>query len=178
VSNLEKASHVCVILASILLSAVLFGKLLSTHAAIDPGGGALVDRKLAMLPEVHWHESERTILLALSARCQHCLNSAPFYRRLVAKIENSRSVRVLALFPEGDEEAKAFLEHAGINIPYIGSAPYAEIGIGGTPTILQTNSDGVVVREWQGELTPWQQKKMLADATDSKWSLGHLLGGL
>lgn len=168
-SNLEKASHVCVIVRSILLSGVLLSKFLSGHAGRSGNAGILVGTQLPALPGVRWRDSQKTLLLALSARCLHCVQSGPFYERLTGNLRNRKDIRIMALFPEGDPEAQTFLAHTGVKVPYLASVSFAAIGIEATPTILQVDSNGIVVREWRGELEPSEEKKVSASVVDSQW---------
>ena len=50
------------------------------------------------LTDVDWTENKHTLLLALSPRCRFCVDSAPFYQRLVKKADDDH-IALIVLTP-------------------------------------------------------------------------------
>lgn len=114
------------------------------------------------LPGVQWPPSQDTLVLGISATCHFCKDSLPFYRQLAAQLQGR--VNVVAVLPQEQNEADAFLQRAGVTGVKVVSQDLGKIGVYATPTLLLVDSTGKVKDSWVGELDADHQKKLLAAA--------------
>lgn len=114
------------------------------------------------LPSVNWADSPRTVVLALSAYCQHCRTSAPFYRSLTDASRNGR-FRTLAVLRESSKETTSLLPSLGIDgVREIRQGDLETLGIRATPTLLIVDGKGAVQSAWTGKLNPSQEKEVFS----------------
>jgi len=139
VQKVEFVSNIAIIIVAALLSAVLIknhliGSSLSNKESPQrepqPVKSELIGSKIA-LPDVDWKESSKTIVLALSPACLYCTQSAPFYRQLAKEQSGQQGTGLIALFPEGINNGRQYLNDLGINIVDIKQASFRSIGIRG-----------------------------------------------
>lgn len=115
-----------------------------------------------VLRDVNWTASPRTVVLALSSNCRHCLANAPFYRSLVNASRNGR-FRVVAVLGETPEEYGPRLPALGLEaIGEVHQADLESIGVRVTPTVLIVDDKGRVSSVWAGKLSESQQKEVYA----------------
>jgi len=113
------------------------------------------------IPDVDWSGSKQTILLALSNKCHFCTESAPFYQRLSSELAQRQDVKLLAVFPQDNNEAKQYLSGLGIQIANVKQATLDSIGVRGTPTLMIVDASGKVKQAWVGKLTPEKESEVL-----------------
>ena len=168
--KLEVAANVAIIVVALLLGGVLVKRFLW------PGGGAAPAQRAdprippgtkAALPGVDWAKNGRTLLLVLSRDCRYCTESAPFYRRLVSETEGREGVRLVAVFPQGVEEGRQYLEGLGVNVHEIMQAAPSSTGAVGTPTLVIVDGDGVVRNSWVGQLAAPEESEVLNELKGS-----------
>jgi thioredoxin-related protein len=108
---------------------------------------------------VNWQDSRKNVVLILSTTCHYCKESSGFYRRLV---EDCRShARTVALFPQTPEEAQAYLKAEDVQVDEVKHANFQSLQVGGTPTLLLVDSNGVVQKVWFGKLPEAKEKEVL-----------------
>lgn len=96
----------------------------------------------------------KSLILVLQTGCHFCNESLPFYKKL---IDQSRGqVNFIAIFPQPVEEGKTHLEKNGIVGLKVIQTPIREMDVNGTPTLILTNSEGIIEKYWTGKLTPSQ----------------------
>ena len=113
------------------------------------------------LPNIDWSASNETIVLALSNKCHFCTESAPFYQRLSSELAQRRDVKLLAVFPQDNNEAQQYLSGLGVQIPIMKQATLDSIGVRGTPTLMIIDASGKVKQAWVGKLTPEKESEVL-----------------
>jgi len=123
-------------------------------AAISQGTRLSVDG-------VDWGSTSKTIVLALSSKCQFCTESAPFYQRLATALNERKDVRLIAVFPQDVSEGKKYLEDLKVPVTEVKQAYLSTMGVRGTPTLIIVNSSGVVEESWVGRLTAEKQTEVL-----------------
>jgi hypothetical protein len=108
---------------------------------------------------VNWHDSPRNVVLVLSTTCRFCKESSGFYRKLV---EDCRShARTVAFFPQTSQEAQDYLKAEDVQVDEVKHANFQSLQIGGTPTLLLVDSNGVVQKVWLGKLPEAKEKEVL-----------------
>jgi hypothetical protein len=114
---------------------------------------------------VNWHDSPKNVVLVLSTTCHFCKESSGFYRKL---IEDCRShARMVAFFPQTPEEAQAYLRAEDVQVDEVKHADFQSLQIGGTPTLLLVDSNGVVQKVWLGKLSEVKEKEVLDQSCHS-----------
>ena len=111
---------------------------------------------------INWADSERTVLVALSKDCRYCSSSAEFYRRLAAGITSQTNTRLIAVFPERDSEAEAYLRQLEVPIREVRYVSLSSLGIKNVPTLAILDRNGVVTDMWVGKLSPLKESDLLA----------------
>ncbi len=155
----EVAANVAVVCLCLMMMSVIAWKFVLPHrpaaAANKPPIG-----KVLQVPGVDWNGGEKTVVLALSTQCHFCSESAPFYRKL-AEASKAKNVRVFALFPQSQDEARQYFKDLGVSIQEIRQGPLANIFVSSTPTLLIVNRTGVVTEGWIGKLPESLQNEVI-----------------
>lgn len=160
--KVELIANIGVILAALLfVSSVGWVGLRYSSRSEKPHSSIETGTKIT-LPDQDWSTSPQTLVLVLSADCQYCTASAPFYRRLVSKGLVAHSTRFLAVFPQAVKESREYLAGLGVKIDELQQAPPASVGAKGTPTLILVNASGTVVQSWDGLLPPNAETEVLA----------------
>jgi hypothetical protein len=110
------------------------------------------------LPGIDWRAHKATLVVAISSACHYCMNSAPFYSQIT---HSTHQVPVVVVMPQGQKEAKTFLQQHSITPNNIVSEDLTNIQVQGTPTLLLISSSGTVTRSWVGELTETQRQQVV-----------------
>lgn len=150
---LETIANILVGVAALALIATLvhrefFGRGTSTPPARpEPKVGQHVD-----LESVEALRGKRTLYFALQTTCRFCTESAPFYKRLIAKTKDS-GVRFVAVFPTPVDESSQHLVDLGITEMQVVQASLDTLNVGGTPTLMLVDDTGNVIASWIGKLS-------------------------
>ncbi len=155
----EIAANVAVVCLCLMMMSVIAWKFVLPHrpaaAANKPPIG-----KVLQVPGVVWNGSAKTVLLALSSQCRFCSESAPFYRKL-AEVSKDKNVRVIALFPQTQNEARQYFKDLGVPIHEVWQGSLATVFVKSTPTLLIVNRTGVVTEGWIGKLPEALQTEVI-----------------
>ncbi len=160
--KIELLANVSIIAVVLLLGAVVVRQYLT-------GGGQQQSRSAAFLiqpgskidlPGVDWSKSSRTLLLALQKGCHFCTDSAPFYRRL-APVASEKNVRLVAVLPQEQSEARQYLADLGVTINDVRQASLDSLSVRGTPTLILVDEKGLVIDSWVGKLPGDGEAKVL-----------------
>lgn len=109
---------------------------------------------------VNWQDNRKNVVLVLSTTCHYCKESSGFYRKLVEDCRNSHA-RTVAFFPQTPQEAQAYLKAEDVQVDEVKRANFQSLQIGGTPTLLLVDSNGVVQKVWLGKLPEAKEKEVL-----------------
>lgn len=112
------------------------------------------------LEDVNWKDHEKTLVLYLSATCRYCTESIPFYQRLIRE-NAAKGIEFIAVMPQEDNEAKAYLNSKKLEITQTYKASFASIGVTSTPTLLLVDNNGVVTDSWRGKLAPDRENEVI-----------------
>ena len=108
----------------------------------------------------------RTLLLAASSACPHCVASVPFYRKLSVAAKRG-GTRVVAVSLEMPDTNRAFLEGNGVHIDAVVPVAGSGVEVPLTPMLILVHKDGSVIDSWAGELSAGQQSQVL-DAAEQR----------
>jgi hypothetical protein len=156
--KLELAANVAIIVVAAVLCAVLVKTYLLAPTPQAPQQQSLVGARVPV-PEVDWRGNGRTLLLVLQKGCRFCAESAPFYQRLAREAGQARLVAVL---PQQVDESREYLRELSVPVGEVRQAPFKDLGVRGTPTLLLVNGEGVVTGSWFGKLSPDKEEEVLS----------------
>lgn len=104
-----------------------------------------------------------TLVMAISTHCHFCQESEPFYQKLSAfRSSSPRGFRIVAVLPEKQEEAAAYLKANHVETDQVLSEPLVQIGVRGTPTLLLLDGQNKLEQLWVGKLGDAEEKTVLA----------------
>jgi hypothetical protein len=159
---LQNVANVGIIIVVIALLSVLIRDRIRTAMPPEPPVIKAGDSLGSLLTDYHGPRA-RHLVLALSATCHFCSDSAPFYRRLVmSAVEHGSADRLIAVFSQPPEVGKAYLNQWDIKITNVVQADYSQLNVVATPTLILVKSDGKVERVWVGKLTPDLEREVIA----------------
>lgn len=137
------------------------GKVAAARSAPQNVAPSLVGRKLA-LDGVDWSKSQRTLVFALQAGCHFCTESGGFYQRLVQQRTRFGNTRLVAVLPQGADDARKYLDKIGFAADEIRQSPLNVLGVRGTPTLFLVDGNGVVTDAWNGKLSTERENNVIA----------------
>lgn len=163
--RIELLANVSIILVAVLLGVVLV-KQLVLNKNNQPARQASAPRQLARgdkvsLSGVDWAKNSHTLLLVLQKGCRFCTESAPFYQQLVKQTSARNDLKLVALVPQVVSEGKQYLEEIGVDVADVRQVSPGQINVGGTPTLVLVNNEGVVTDVWAGKLSPDTESQVL-----------------
>jgi len=162
--RIELIANVAIIFAAVLLGALVVNKFFfsprSVPAPAADARGVKVGDKVA-LPDFDWTRSQRTLVLALSTGCHFCTESAPFYQHLVAETSKHSGTRLVTVVPQSVADGRKYLEKLGVTIDDVRQSQLNAIGVGGTPTLILVDKEGVAKKVWLGKLADDAQSDVI-----------------
>ncbi len=162
--KLEVTANFLIIVVAVLFGTVLIQKYLfaknptssNEKARVQPVIGSKMN-----LSGVNWANQPKTLILALQTGCHFCNESASFYKRIIASVQN-KNVQLIAVFPSGQEESAAHLNELGLTNLEVKQSPLNRLQVGGTPTLILTNDKGEIMNYWVGKLTPGKEAEVIS----------------
>jgi len=146
----------------ILLSVIALGVYRlyeSTHQ--EPNTTLRLGTAMPVMDGVRWPAAHQTLVLAMSVGCHWCRQSAAFYRDIVQS-NSSSAVRLIAIFPNSEEDARAELRGLGIDIREVYRVSFGTLGIAGTPTLILLDPSGRIKSLWEGALSSKTQSEVFS----------------
>jgi hypothetical protein len=164
--RIELLTNVSIITVAVLLGVVLV-KQLALNNNNQPARPAPARRELARgdkvsLSGLEWAKNSHTLLLVLQKGCRYCTESAPFYQQLIKQTSARSDIKLVALVPQAVSEGKQYLEEIGVDIADVRQVSPSQINVGGTPTLILVNNEGVATDVWAGKLPPDTESKVLS----------------
>lgn len=164
-SRLEKTTNIAIVVACIFLVGTLVRNYyLSRNLDLNtPEIAKGTEIKLPLTAAGGQQTAQPTLVLALSKSCHFCGESVPFYQKLAA-LKNSSSaqkLRLVAVLPDKQDEAEAYLKGNGIAVDSVISMPLTNLGVRGTPTLLLLDGQNKLEELWIGKLTDAQESQVM-----------------
>lgn len=160
--KIEFLANIAIIVVAILLGIVLIKNYLLADRSRDAPRDMRVPTGMKVsLPDVDWSGNNQTLLVVLQKGCHFCSESAPFYQRLVRETAGRANLHLVAVLPQTTDEGKKYLNDLGVAIDDIKQAELGAVGVGGTPTLILVNNQGVVTNSWVGKLTAEGEAEVL-----------------
>ena len=139
-------------------AAVLGSTLLGVCVCIDLISPKATHGVITKLAGPRWRTTGPSLVVALSTRCQTCLESLGFYRRLAERAP--AAFDMVALFNDGTQDAERRLKALDLAPQYILNASFETLGIDVAPTILVLDGGGELLGRWPGKLNSLQQREV------------------
>ena len=164
--RIELLANVAIILVAVLLGVVLVKQLVlnkdnqpvrPTSARREVSRGDKVS-----VSGVDWAKNSHTLLLVLQEGCHFCTESAPFYQRLIKETSARNDLKLVALLPQSVSEGKQYLDEIGVAIADVRQVSPTQVNVGGTPTLILVNNEGVASDVWSGKLLPDTEAQVLS----------------
>lgn len=156
-ANIELGAQIVIAVAVLAAAGVLVKRNLFT--ARSPGSLPRVNAGEKLnVANVDWQQNKKTLVFFLKKGCVFCTSSAPFYRQLLQDA-SQRNVKSLAILPDPESEARAYLQSLELRIDTVQTGPLETYKITGTPTVLFVDSQGIVRNVWFGA-SPEHEKEM------------------
>jgi thioredoxin-related protein len=162
--RLEATANVLIIVVAILLGTVLIQKYLfsknptysNQSIRVQPVIGSRMN-----LAGINWANRPKTLIFALQTGCPFCIESASFYKRIIASVQN-KNIQLIAVFPSSKEESTAHLNELGLTNLEVKQSPLDSLQVSGTPTLILTNDKGEITNYWVGRLTPDKEVEVIS----------------
>ncbi len=159
--HLERIANIFVIVGiAVFLVLVVHNRIWRSNAP-PASQAAMADAlkgKTIRVSGIDFPRSRASVLLVISKTCHFCEESVPFYRTLAAETQGKADL--LAVLPQPRPEAEAYLKAAGVAATQVASAPPAELGVTGTPTLVLLDRSGKVQEVWLGFLDGARQAQV------------------
>jgi hypothetical protein len=159
--KIELAANIGIVITAVLIG--IFFVRNYTQRQSDPRHTVALGSKFA-LKNVNWQANGKNLVFAVSTTCHYCTESAGFYRKLVEECKQQH-VHTVAVLPQPQAEAQAYLSGEGVDVDEIQRAPLSDLDIGGTPTLVLVNQSGVVKQVWQGKLPSEKEQDVVTKLT-------------
>jgi thioredoxin-related protein len=157
--KIELTANVLIIAVALLLVGIFAQKYFFPTAPRPPKLPAVGDK--VALANFDWSKSDKNLLLVLRVGCRFCSESAGFYKNLVQQT-NGKNVNIVAVLPQGKEEAEKYLKDLGISGIEIRQSELDPLKVEATPTIIVADREGKVTNVWLGKLKPEKEIEVLA----------------
>src|SRR6185369_15949512 len=107
---LEIATNIAVLIVALLLVGNFAWVHLARKSALQPESGLRRGDTFSLIPGVDYTKSPQTLIIALSARCEHCNKSIPCFKKILnANSESGNTIQITAVFPEPADEVRQYL---------------------------------------------------------------------
>jgi peroxiredoxin len=155
--KIELAANIGIVITAVLV--VIFFVRNYTQRQNDPQHTVALGSKFA-LKNVNWQANDKNLVFAVSTTCHFCTESAGFYRKLVEECKQQH-VHTVAVLPQPQAEAQAYLSGEGVSVDEIRQAPLSDLDIAGTPTLVLVDQVGVVKHVWEGKLPSTKEEDVV-----------------
>lgn len=159
--KIELAANIAIVIVALTLTTVVVKRYVWSNKPNNPPNPMQIkvgDR--LSVTNVDWRTADNTLVLVLQKGCRFCDESAAFYQRLAKGLEGRSDVRMLAVLPQGESEAREYLSKLGVSLKNVVQAPPASFGIRGTPTVMLVNQAGQIEGIWMGKLSGEQEARI------------------
>jgi thioredoxin-related protein len=149
--------------AAIIIVCLLFVGILAQRYFYSPSNAKaeIPVGKNMKVSDVDFSKAEKTLVLAVSATCHFCSESASFYQKITSEASGA-NLQIVAALPQSASEGKDYLQKLNVPVSEIKQVSLDEINVSGTPTLILFDREGKVVNYWIGKLSPEKEGEVLA----------------
>lgn len=160
--RIEIASNIAIIGVGVLLAVFLVKNLFFSSKDTSMPNRLPVSGTKLQLADSSWAKYQQTVLLVLKEDCHFCSESAPFYQRLAQALASENEMQLVAVLPEEVGVGRAYLKKLDVSVNEIRQCSLDSLGVGGTPALIVTDSEGRVTSSWLGKLTPDKESEVMS----------------
>lgn len=150
----SKYLHRTLNIALVVACAFLAASLVQRYAGKRPSGRTI------SVSGVDFSRSKKTLLLFLQQDCNICIESLPFYRRLIDTFQQPTDVQLVLITPYQPEIADEFFKNAGLSFKTVLQGDRGLLGVKLSPTLILADSSGAVRGSWIGKLQPERENEI------------------
>jgi protein-disulfide isomerase-like protein with CxxC motif len=158
-SRLDRAANLVTITVGIAVTIALAAKLFTPSRTDFPQ--YKVGDKMNTGRLVDYSRANHTLLLVVDPTCGICTGSMPFYSRLVAAIQDSKT-RLVVLGKDPRQVLEKYLKEHGIEGVETQQIALADVKVRGVPALFLADGAGQFRQMWMGGLQPGAQDSILA----------------
>jgi hypothetical protein len=159
---LQAATGLAVIIVTILFLSRLVGSFfVKPTDQLNLASGLQNSQIIPPLPNLDYNTAQRTLLIAMTARCDSCNESIPFYKRLMTARDKGAEMRIVAVFPDKKDEVDTFIRRNELIMDTIDEADLKSINVSATPTIILVDTNGRISNFWIGKLSESDEQEVL-----------------
>lgn len=159
VNRVERLVNLCIVGAGILFLISLTVFVLRNRSSTHFNAAAIAPGTKLNLRDQSFVIRKQTLVLVLSTDCEYCTASAPFYRRLAA--ETADKTGLVVITAQSPKETREYLDRLGISVNDVRQVVPSSIEVKATPSLVLIDSQGIVIRSWQGQLPPEVENEVL-----------------
>lgn len=166
---LEVTTNIAVLVATIMLVAVFVRSYFPPEPTkrVAAAGKLAPDTAIGEVKDLELADTPRTLLMVLSTECKYCIQSTPFYKTLSGMRESlAGRTRIVAIFPQDDQDVKAFLQEHHLEIDFRASVDFEKLGVSATPTLILLDSRRNILNSWLGSLSKGEQGEVAKTISD------------
>ncbi len=158
----EVASSFVVLLVALVVLGNFAWKAISDKKPPTLERGLHRGDRFSSIPGLDYADASRTMILAMSLKCEYCSDSMPFYRRLLKERgSNPRAMRIVAVFPEASPEVTDYLREHEIDLTMVPMIDHKALGFPGPPSAVLVDEHGKIVDFWIGRMSQEVERRVL-----------------
>ena len=165
---LEIATNVAVLIVAILIIATFVKSYYAVRSLPQLQSGLQKGMSIKQLPGINYDDASQTLLVVMNTKCHFCSESVPFYKQLEQQSQESKSSRIVAVFPNSKEEAEQYMKDKGLSLTTVAGINLSELNLAGTPTLILVDNKGMVQDFWAGKLPENTEKQVFQALGGSK----------
>ncbi len=151
---LEIATNIAVLLVAVVVLGTFAWKYFTPKPQIQLQVGLQKGTTFAQLPGIDYSKAPKTLLIALSSKCDHCSESLPFYKQITfEQRKNINASHIVAIFPESQSEVEQFAGQEELNLDTVAGVDFYALNLVATPTVILIDNSGKIIDFWIGKLS-------------------------
>lgn len=151
---LTTATNIVVLLASIAIIYTCAWSYLTRSSKSQLTHGLHKGQILAPLPLYNYSTASQHLIIAINPNCAYCNENIPFYRKLTSVQQPpDQPTQIIASFQVPIDEANQYIKQQQFDINVIAAVDFRSMNVSATPTIILTDSTGMVMDFWIGQLS-------------------------
>lgn len=159
---LESVTNLAVLLASLLILWIGVRYFLPQTRLIEYQPGLQKGQHLQVWPLIARY-SGNSLLIFSSTKCAYCLDSIPFYRKILEKQLSNGTFQVIGVFQEDRNEVQKYIAANKLSLKeIITEFDYRKVNISSTPTLILVNNKGDIIDFWTGSIPSSYESKVIS----------------
>ena len=119
--KLDRVANIAIVVAVVVFLVLVGRNEIFRHTPANPRPAEAMVGKIIRVPGMPFPGGQDSLVLGLSATCHFCKDGLPFYRQLASQVQGR--INVIAVLPQPQSEAEAFVRESGLTGIQVVSAP-------------------------------------------------------